>query len=47
MRLDYLTDEELNKMINDIEENDLITAPSDLADNILLRLNLLSFPKFQ
>ena len=38
MRLDYLTDEELNKMINDIEENDLITAPSDLADNILLRL---------
>ncbi|MCR5374705.1 MAG: hypothetical protein K6E39_04965 [Lachnospiraceae bacterium] len=38
MRLDYLTDEELSKMIEDIEANDLVTAPPDLKDNILLRL---------
>ena len=38
MRLDYLTDEELSKMIEDIEANDLVTAPPDLEDNILLRL---------
>ena len=38
MRLDYLTDEELNKMIEDIEENDLVTAPPDIEDSILLRL---------
>ena len=38
MKLDYLTDEELSKMIKDIEANDLVTAPPDLEDNILLRL---------
>ena len=38
MRLDYLTDEELSKMIEDIEANDLVTAPPDLENNILLRL---------
>lgn len=37
--LNYLTDEELELMIADVEQNDLVMAPPDLLEGILERIN--------
>lgn len=38
----YLTDEELNQLIADVEVNEMVSAPPDMAEEILMRLYMQS-----
>lgn len=38
MRLEYLSDEELERLIQEVEEKDLIPAPPELSDGVMGRL---------
>ena len=37
--MNYLSDEELEKLIMNIEENDLVTAPPDIAPEVISKLS--------
>lgn len=40
MNRDYLTDEELNSLIEDVENNSMLTAPNHLKSNIYSKIAL-------
>ena len=48
---EYLTDEELLKLISDIEENDLVQAPPQMAESVFKRIDkknqILEYRRFR
>lgn len=40
MRFDYLSDEELSKLISDVEQNDMVMAPPDMLGSILAQIDV-------
>lgn len=41
MSFEYLSDEELNNLISDVEQNDMVTAPPDILGSILEQIDVI------